>query len=59
MLMLPHVGGQLWVYNPAECHKPKREPCDCDLSKPVVHKVFIEEPLPSPVSVSESLTRHR
>lgn len=38
VLMLPHVGGQLRVHSPAERHKPEREPCDCTLSKPAVHR---------------------
>ena len=31
VLMLPHVGSELRVDNPAQRHKPKREPCDSTL----------------------------
>ena len=38
MLMLPHVGGELRVHNPAERHQPEREPYDYDLSNATFHK---------------------
>ena len=38
MRMLRHVGGELRVHNPAERHKPEREPSDCKLLNPTVHR---------------------
>lgn len=38
VLMLPDVGGELRVHNPAERHKPEREPYDGTLSNPTVHR---------------------
>ena len=38
MLMLPHVGGELRVHNPAERHEPERKPSDCALLNLTVHK---------------------
>ena len=38
MLMVRHVGGQLRVHNPAERHKPEREPSDHTLLNPTVHR---------------------
>ena len=38
MLMLPHVGGELRVDDPAERHKPEREPSHDDLSNVTFHK---------------------
>ena len=38
MLVLPHMGGELRVDNPAEHHKPEREPYDDDVSNATFHK---------------------
>ena len=38
MLMLSHVCRQLWVDNPAERHKPEREPSHDDVSNATFHK---------------------
>jgi hypothetical protein len=38
VLVLPHVGGELRVDNPAERHKPEREPSDHDVSNATFHK---------------------
>lgn len=38
VLVLPQVSGDLRVHNPAERHKPEREPYDCKLSNPTVHR---------------------
>lgn len=38
MLVLPHMGGELRVYDPAERHKPEREASDDDLSNATCHK---------------------
>ena len=40
MLMLPHVGGELRVHNPAERHKPECEPSDYTLSNHTVHRTL-------------------
>ncbi len=37
VLMLPHVGGELRVDDPAERHEPERESCDCKLSNSTDH----------------------
>ena len=39
MLMLPHVGGELRVDNPAERHKPEREPSDDTLLNSTGHNL--------------------
>ena len=38
VLMLPQVSGKLRVHNPAERHKPEREPYNYKLSNPTVHR---------------------
>ena len=38
MLVLPHVGGDLRIDNPAERHKPERESSHDDLSNVTFHK---------------------
>jgi hypothetical protein len=38
MLMLPHMGGELRVDNPAKRHKPEREPPDRKLLNPMGHR---------------------
>jgi len=38
VLMLPYVGGELRVHNPAERHNPEREPPDYKLSNPTIHR---------------------
>jgi hypothetical protein len=40
MLVFPHVGRQLRVNNPAERHKPEREPYDDDVSNATFHKSY-------------------
>ena len=40
MLMLPHVGGDLRVHNPAKRHKPEGEPYDYKLSNSLTHRVL-------------------
>lgn len=40
MLVLPHVGSELRIDNPAERHKPKREPYDDDVSNATFHKSY-------------------
>ena len=40
MLMLPHVGGELGVHNPAERHKPEREASDDTLPNSMDHKLL-------------------
>jgi hypothetical protein len=37
MLMLPYVGGELRVDNPAERHEPEREPYDDDVPNATSH----------------------
>ena len=46
MLVLPHVGGELRIDNPAERHKPERETSNNTLSNLMSHRLVIEEPLP-------------
>ena len=38
MFVLPHVGGELRVDNPAERHKPERKPRDCTLPNSRAHR---------------------
>lgn len=38
MRMLPHVGSELRIHNPAERHKPDHEPYNYKLSNPTVHR---------------------
>ncbi len=38
MLMLHHVGGELRIDNPAERHKPERQPSDDTLLNSTVHR---------------------
>ena len=38
MLMLPHMGSQLRVHDPAESHEPKREKSDYNLLNSAGHK---------------------
>ena len=59
VLMLPQVSGDLRIHNPAERHKPEREPYNGTLTNPAVHRPFIEEPLLLSAPVSEFLQRHR
>lgn len=40
VLMLPYVGGELRVHNPAERHNPEREPADYNLSNSLAHKAL-------------------
>ena len=37
VLMLPHMGRQLRVYNPAECYEPEREESDYKLLNSKIH----------------------
>ena len=40
MLMLPHMGGELRVDNPAKRHKPERESSDDTLSNLMSHRLL-------------------
>ena len=42
MLVLPHVGGELGVDNPAERHKPERESSNDILSNLISHRLLSE-----------------
>ena len=38
--MLPHMGGELWIDNPAERHKPERETSNNTLSNLMSHRLL-------------------
>ena len=40
MLVLPHMGGELRIDNPAERHKPERESSDGTLSNLMSHRLL-------------------
>ena len=40
MIVLPHVGGELRIDNPAERHKPKRETSNNTLSNLMSHRLL-------------------